>query len=270
MQRPTDEQLPELLGWASLGLGIPMTFMTERFDRSIGVRPDRGAKRWTRIVGMREFAHAAGILALEKPRPLMSVWGRVAGDVKDAALLMRALRTAPHSRPRIGAALGAASLIGALDVYTAMRLSSAADRGSETPATAKSTEDSRMSIRKAITIRKPQDEVERGWREYNAEWADHATVRIMGAPGDRGTEIHVQMSLASPKEAISATLKGLMGDSPAQRIGDDLRRFKQMQETGIIVRSEGTPEGPSTKRFMRQRPAQPLPDGELAQVGARS
>jgi hypothetical protein len=32
-------------------------------------------------------------------------------------------------------------------------------------------------------------------------------------------------------------------------------------ETGEVVRSEGTPEGADPKRFLRQRPAQPIGSG---------
>jgi uncharacterized membrane protein len=42
--------------------------------------------------------------------------------------------------------------------------------------------------------------------------------------------------------------------SPEQQIQDDLRRFKQLIETGEVLRSDGSPEG--TGR-VKQRPAQP-------------
>jgi hypothetical protein len=40
-------------------------------------------------------------------------------------------------------------------------------------------------------------------------------------------------------------------------------------ETGVVVRSEGTPEGPLARRLAGQRPAQPLPPGEKVEVSAR-
>ena len=52
----------------------------------------------------------------------------------------------------------------------------------------------------------------------------------------------------------------LFGDEPAQQMQDDLRRFKQVVETGEVVRSNGSPQGTDT---VAQRPAQP-PAGETA------
>jgi uncharacterized membrane protein len=42
-----------------------------------------------------------------------------------------------------------------------------------------------------------------------------------------------------------------------QQLRDDLRRFKQVLETGEVVRSEGSPDGTRTQRQLRQRAAQP-------------
>jgi uncharacterized membrane protein len=50
----------------------------------------------------------------------------------------------------------------------------------------------------------------------------------------------------------------LFGESPDQQVRDDLRRFKQVVETGEVVRSEGSPEGSRTRRLISQRPAQPV------------
>ena len=50
----------------------------------------------------------------------------------------------------------------------------------------------------------------------------------------------------------------LLGEEPNQQLRDDLRRFKQVVELGEVVRSEGSPEGPSTRRQLAQRPARPV------------
>lgn len=44
-----------------------------------------------------------------------------------------------------------------------------------------------------------------------------------------------------------------------QQVKDDLRRFKQVIETGQVVRSEGSPDGTRTHRQLHQREARPLP-----------
>jgi uncharacterized membrane protein len=52
------------------------------------------------------------------------------------------------------------------------------------------------------------------------------------------------------------------------QIKDDLRRFKQIMETGEVVRSDGSPEGQLSRRMLKQRPAHPLTEDELASAGA--
>ena len=47
---------------------------------------------------------------------------------------------------------------------------------------------------------------------------------------------------------------------------DALRRFKQRVETGEVPRSDGSPEGERAERKVRQRPAQPLAESELAEL----
>jgi uncharacterized membrane protein len=49
-----------------------------------------------------------------------------------------------------------------------------------------------------------------------------------------------------------------MNRAPEQQVLDDLRRFKQIMETGEIVRSDATPQGSGQ---MLQRPAQPAQSG---------
>ncbi|MEA2157113.1 MAG: hypothetical protein QOE11_3253 [Solirubrobacteraceae bacterium] len=92
------------------------------------------------------------------------------------------------------------------------------------------------------------------------------TVHFIPAPGDQGTEVHVELRYDVPGGAVGALAAKLFGEEPAIQIKDDLRRFKQIVETGEIARSEGTPTGQLGKRMLRQRPAQPLPADELRAV----
>jgi uncharacterized membrane protein len=61
--------------------------------------------------------------------------------------------------------------------------------------------------------------------------------------------------------------KKLTGADPLAKVKDDLRRFKQLVETGVISRSDGVPEGELAERKLKQRPAQPLNEDELRKVG---
>ncbi|MFG3706283.1 SRPBCC family protein [Micromonospora sp. NPDC047670] len=99
-----------------------------------------------------------------------------------------------------------------------------------------------------------------GWRSLpGARVPNAGRVRFVPAPGDRGTEVRVQLRYAPPAGALGRAVAKLFGEEPEQQVRDDLRRFKQVVETGEVVRSEGSPDGISVRQQLMQRPAQPLP-----------
>ena len=107
-----------------------------------------------------------------------------------------------------------------------------------------------------ITDDVPEDRI--SWRSVDGSSVRHAgTVRFKDAPGDRGTEVHVELTYEPPAGPIGVALAKLTGEEPSQQISEDLRRFKQLMETGAIPRSEAT----NGERRLRQRPAQPVPVG---------
>ncbi|MGK5740790.1 SRPBCC family protein [Micromonospora sp. URMC 103] len=98
------------------------------------------------------------------------------------------------------------------------------------------------------------------WRSLPGTRVPNAgRVRFVPAPGDRGTEVRVQLGYAPPGGAVGRAVAKLFGEEPEQQVRDDLRRFKQVLETGDVVRSEGSPDGISVRQQVMQRPAQPLP-----------
>ena len=128
-----------------------------------------------------------------------------------------------------------------------------------------------MSSRTAITIDRPRDEVERLWRsaEHRPAYVDDAgaAVTFKEAPGDRGTEIHVDLERTTPGGKLGEVVQKLVGTAPLAKVKDDLRHFKQRVETGEVPRSDGSPEGERVERKLKQRPAQPLDESELEKVG---
>ena len=110
----------------------------------------------------------------------------------------------------------------------------------------------------AITVYRPRDEVERAWQ--SSPYRPEGTVTFKVAPGDRGTEIHVDVD-------SGGVLKKLTGSDPRAKAMDDLRRFKQVVETGEVVRSDGTPEGELAERKLKQRPGRPLDESEREKAG---
>lgn len=68
-------------------------------------------------------------------------------------------------------------------------------------------------------------------------------VRFVPAPGNRGTEVHVEMTYAGPGGALSKSVAALLVALTAQQVKDDVRRLKEVMETGEIATTSGQPQG---------------------------
>jgi len=128
-----------------------------------------------------------------------------------------------------------------------------------------------MSQKAAVTVHRSREEVQRLWQdsEYRPPYihgAD-AAVTFKDAPGDRGTEIHVDLERGGAGGKLGDLVRKVSGSEPLAKVKDDLRRFKQQVETGVIPRSDGSPEGELAERKLKQRPAQPLADADREKVG---
>ncbi|HEX8688719.1 MAG TPA: SRPBCC family protein [Solirubrobacterales bacterium] len=96
------------------------------------------------------------------------------------------------------------------------------------------------------------------WRSVEgSEIRNAGAVRFVDAPSDQGTEVHVEFDYEAPGGRIGEAVAKLFGEEPTQQAKDDLRRFKQVLETGFVVRSEASPEGSTAHRHLKQRPGQP-------------
>ena len=79
------------------------------------------------------------------------------------------------------------------------------------------------------------------WRSVEeAQIPNSGTVRFSPAPGGRGTEVQLEVSYEPPAGALGATLAKLIGQEPSQQVDGDLRRFKQVLETGEVVHSDAS------------------------------
>ena len=80
------------------------------------------------------------------------------------------------------------------------------------------------------------------WRSLPASEVHHSgSVRFEPAPAGRGTVVRVDFGFSPPAGAAGLAVAKLFGESPDQQVHDDLRRFKQVMETGDIVTTEGQP-----------------------------
>ncbi|HKT60578.1 MAG TPA: SRPBCC family protein [Gemmatimonadales bacterium] len=100
------------------------------------------------------------------------------------------------------------------------------------------------------------------WRSIqNADVPNTGTVRFRTAPGNRGTEIHVELRYEAPAGKLGALVAKLFGEEPGQQVKGDLHRLKQVLETGEVVHSDASvhpglhpaqpSERPSTGRTQR-------------------
>lgn len=293
------ERLTRGLGWFSIGLGAAQVLTPSGIDRAVGVRSNsRNRAVMAGAGGARELAVGVGILSRRRPKPWL--WARVAGDVLDLAMLGRAMFNDRNARGRVALAMTSVVGVTAADVLASVRHS----RGSSSRT---------ASVRSAITIRRPIDEVYRFWRDFanlprfmahlesvqvrgelstwrakgpagmTVEWdaelvtdleneriawhsladsdvSNAGIVRFSQAPGGRGTQVFVELEYSPPVGGAGFVVAKLLGEEPGQQVKDDLRRLKQVMETGEVVRSEGNPTGVLNRRQLAQRPAHPHDD----------
>jgi uncharacterized membrane protein len=222
-------QLSRALGWFSVALGAAELLAPQQMARLIGVQARDRTRATLRAFGAREMA--TGIAILAEPEDAKWLWSRVGGDALDLATLTSAAADEGTNRGRLAFATAAVMGVAALDVLCAQRLSTAAgdDEGFG----------AHLEREQAVTIRSPLEEVEAGWVKWcasgYARLKNNYAVRFEPAPGARGTEMH------------------LAGGGSKGTVRQELRRFKQLMETGEIPVSEG----PGL-----WRPAQPPDDAE--------
>jgi uncharacterized membrane protein len=70
-------------------------------------------------------------------------------------------------------------------------------------------------------------------------------IRFQPTSHNRGTMVRVVTEYQPPGGVIGDAIAKLFGESPKQQLGDDLRRFKMLMETGEIATTEGQPKGHS-------------------------
>jgi len=104
----------------------------------------------------------------------------------------------------------------------------------------------------AVTINRSEEDVRRLWEGTEDQLPDVEGVQFTPAPGGRGTEVRVSYEEAG----LGEKLKAVAGKDTRRQVEDALRRFKQVLETGQVVRSEGSPGGTDAARQRHQRPAQ--------------
>jgi uncharacterized membrane protein len=249
------------------------------FNRFIGVGESPRHQATTAVVGVRELAAAAGLLTSESPQWL---WARVAGDLMDLGLLGAAL--ANHDgkgrRRTVAATVATAAVtVGTSpqEAYNQWRqldsLPQFMAHLDEVRSTGNGTTHWRASAPFGRSVEWDAEIVDDvageriAWRSVGEpDVPNDGEVRFRPAPGGRGTEIHVALRYWVPGGKLGETVARYFGEDPHQQLDDDLRRFKQIVETGEVVRSDGAPTGKRARREFPQHPARPLSPDELEEV----
>ncbi len=82
------------------------------------------------------------------------------------------------------------------------------------------------------------------WRTLRrADVVSAGSVRFTPRPRNRGTTVTVTLQYNPPAGKLGSAFAWLFGREPSQTIRDDLRRFKQLMETGEIPATCGQPRG---------------------------
>ena len=266
-------QVARGLGWFSIGLGLAECAAPRSVARMIGLRDDDTNRNTLFACGVREIASGIGILMGD--RPVVPVWARVGGDVMDLAFLGRALRSDRSEKNRVAAATAAVLGVTLLDVMTGRSLGaeSSAARGASRPGievreqitigkppeelyrfwrdfqnlprfmehleSVRVLDDRRSRWEAEITTDVPNERI--SWRSVGeADVPNFGTVRFLRAPGDRGAEVQVELRYDPPGGKLGAVVAKLFGEEPSLQVKSDLRRLKQVMETGEVVHSDAS------------------------------
>jgi uncharacterized membrane protein len=79
------------------------------------------------------------------------------------------------------------------------------------------------------------------WRSRDgADVANRGSVEFRDAPGERGTEVCVDLEYEMPGGSAAATMASLVGEAPSQKLSADLRALKAVLEAGEIPRADSS------------------------------
>lgn len=295
------------LGWFGVGIGVAQLVDPDRWNRLIGVDPTPKNRAMMRMVGAQEVAVGGGILAKLRPSwsPWGRVAGDVAHLGMLAAALRDPSNHRRRLLFTMASVLGVSVLDGFASWRLSPRVSPPTEVRVTATTTVRRDPDTVYgywrdleNLPTFMTHLRSVRNIEAGRSRWVADapglenvvwdaeivqdipgellawrsvpWSDirnAGVVRFAPAPGDRGTEVTVELEVTPPGGQMGATMAKLLGEHPQQQVRDDLRRFKQVLETGEVLRTEGSPAGLRSQQLVGQRPAQPV--GSTPAFGSR-
>jgi uncharacterized membrane protein len=293
------ERRVEGLGWFSIGLGLAQLVAPRQVAALIGAEEDERTEQWMRAFGAREFLCGVGLLSktnvgvwawarvggdvvdlavlgkgLAEEPDNERLWGAAASvlgvtllDVKTAIDLSRGGKQ--PWRDGIAVQQGITINRPASEVYEFFRdlenlprfmshLESVRVTNGRSHWKATGPLGVRFEWDAEVIEDRPNQLI--SWRSIKgSEVPNQGTVHFRPGPDDT-TELLVDLRYDPPAGAIGSTIAKLFGTEPGQEISADLRRLKQVLETGEVLHSDS-----SIHRGMH--PAQP---SELGNVERKS
>lgn len=82
-----------------------------------------------------------------------------------------------------------------------------------------------------------------GWKSIENSEIPNAGVVEFLPTSTRGTEVRVTLTYEPPAGYLGSLVARLFGEEPNQQVAEDLRRFKSLMETGMIMNVEGQSSG---------------------------
>lgn len=273
-------QLANALGWFSIGLGLAEILAPRALGRAIGVGDH---PRVMRALGMREIASGLGLLSQRAPHAwAWSRVGGDAMDLALLGAAARNADADPRRVGLAAAAvMGVTALdVYASRELSKLEASEPEEIVSESRAI-NSTPEALYSFWKNVenlprfmshlesvtpTGERTSHWVARAPAGMSVEWdaeivrddpneglswqtvpgsevTHEGTVRFERDPTGRGTIVRVQMRYIPPAGKLGVQLAKLFGEEPKLQIKDDLRRLKQLIETGEVATTLGQPTG---------------------------
>ena len=272
------------LGLLSLALGVTKLAMPRGLAKLVGVGDDGRTPFVLRLLGAKEIA--SGLNVLMQPQRPSALWTRVAGDLVDLGLLGVAAGTKRMNGVRLAGAIAATAGVLALDVFAARRAQKAFEAANQpiifSVTINKPPREVYDFYRKLERLPMFMDWLESvtetnafrshwvaklplgtvewdavivedtpgeaiAWESIDSNITTEGRVTFAQTPGRNMTEVRVEMRLGFTGVHPSTVLAKYFAKP---QIKDDLRRLKQVIETGEVLMSDAS-------SHTRPHPAQP-------------
>lgn len=279
MGRARNGAAPQALGYLSVGLGLAELLAPRSVAELIGARNNARSRGVLRTLGARELAAGAGLLSASNATPwlwsrvlgdamdllllgqqlkarraqrgrLLAATAAIVGvTALDALIARRSAAAAPQKAIRVRRSITINRA--PEEVYEFWRdlenlprfmshLESVRVTNGRSKWTAHGPAGISVSWDAEITLDLPAQMIT--WESVPGSTSvpNHGEVRFSPAPGNRGTEVHVALAYDPPAGVVGAAFAKLFGEEPSLQVGADLRRLKQVLETGEVVHSDAS------------------------------